>query len=610
VRVEGRCYTDELRVGSGAAPGHVLTADGQGVGTWQAPASVPDGDWTISGSDIYSSVAGNVGIGTTAPAARLEAEGGTGTAGRFGSSGIQGDITLEVQNTAGTASKFEAGSPPTSYPGNPTAVYGSAGGSAHAAHFVAWGDGRGVQVFSEGSGHALYADGGGGGYAGYFTGGSGVRVEGNCSVEGFQLTTGPTAGHVLTSDGAGAGSWQPPVFSDDDWNVSGDDMYSGVSGNVGIGTSSPAAKLDVSTSGVSQGLRLVHGGTTARVVGLERDSMPAAGQEVLYLKVPAGAPDGSRFVECERGTSEEFAVLADGSVESAGGATFAGDVDVAGALTVETHAVNAGYFSTTYVSSSAAAVEGEVTGTGSANAIGVYGHSCPSSDYGVGGFFSGCHKGVGARSNNAGGSGTHYALHAEATYGSGSAYAVYATASNAPVCYGIYASAPGSGNYAGYFNGNVHVSGTLSKSAGLFKIDHPLDPASMYLNHSFVESPDMMNVYNGNVVLDGAGEAWVELPEWFEVLNRDFRYQLTPLDAPAPNLYVADRISSNRFRIAGGAPGIEVSWQVTGVRQDRYAEANRIVVEEPKPPSEAGRYLNPELYGMPGSLGIGYAEQQ
>jgi hypothetical protein len=119
----------------------------------------------------------------------------------------------------------------------------------------------------------------------------------------------------------------------------------------------------------------------------------------------------------------------------------------------------------------------------------------------------------------------------------------------------------------------------------------------------------MMNVYNGNVVLDGAGEAWVELPEWFEVLNRDFRYQLTPLGAPAPNLYVADRISSNRFRIAGGAPGIEVSWQVTGVRQDRYAEANRIVVEESKPPSEAGRYLNPELYGMPKSLGLGYAEQ-
>ncbi len=109
----------------------------------------------------------------------------------------------------------------------------------------------------------------------------------------------------------------------------------------------------------------------------------------------------------------------------------------------------------------------------------------------------------------------------------------------------------------------------------------------------------MMNVYNGNLTLDDNGEAWVELPEWFEVLNRDFRYQLTAIGAPAPYLYIAEEISGNRFKIAGGQQGVKVSWQVTGIRQDPFANANRIQVEEDKPEAERGSYLFPELYGEP-----------
>jgi hypothetical protein len=146
--------------------------------------------------------------------------------------------------------------------------------------------------------------------------------------------------------------------------------------------------------------------------------------------------------------------------------------------------------------------------------------------------------------------------------------------------------------------GNVQVRGTLTKAAGSFRIDHPLDPGGKYLNHSFVESPDMMNVYNGNVTLDEHGRATVRLPPWFEALNRDFRYQLTPLGAPAPNLYVAKEVSGNRFTIAGGAPGGRVSWQVTGIRHDAYANAHRIPVEENKPAEERGTYLFPELVGL------------
>ncbi len=157
---------------------------------------------------------------------------------------------------------------------------------------------------------------------------------------------------------------------------------------------------------------------------------------------------------------------------------------------------------------------------------------------------------------------------------------------------------------AAFFRGNVDIDGTLSKLAGSFKIDHPLDPANKYLYHSFVESPDMMNIYNGNVVLDADGKATVKLPDYFEALNRDFRYQLTCIGGYAP-VYIASEINSNSFEIAGGTPGLKVSWTVTGIRRDAWANAHRIPVEVEKPASERGRYLAPKEHGMPESAAIG-----
>jgi hypothetical protein len=175
--------------------------------------------------------------------------------------------------------------------------------------------------------------------------------------------------------------------------------------------------------------------------------------------------------------------------------------------------------------------------------------------------------------------------------------------------FGIYGVNSATNGIAARFDGTVQVNGTLTKTAGSFRIDHPLDPANKYLQHSFVESPDMMNVYNGNVVLDGSGEAVIQLPDWFGALNKDFRYQLTCIGGFAP-VYVAEQIQNNRFKIAGGSSGLEVSWQVTGIRQDAYARQHPIEVEVEKTGRERGRYLHPDAFGMLPSLGIEYELRQ
>lgn len=170
--------------------------------------------------------------------------------------------------------------------------------------------------------------------------------------------------------------------------------------------------------------------------------------------------------------------------------------------------------------------------------------------------------------------------------------------------YGVYGETSSPDGFGLYSQGDAHVNGTLSKSAGSFKIDHPLDPANKYLSHSFVESPDMLNVYSGTVVLDGDGEATVKLPDWFEALNGDVRYQLTAVGSAAPDLHVKTKVDGGRFSIAGGRGGQEVSWQLTGIRQDAYAKEHRIVVEQVKQGSDKGKYLHPELFGKPASNGL------
>ena len=120
--------------------------------------------------------------------------------------------------------------------------------------------------------------------------------------------------------------------------------------------------------------------------------------------------------------------------------------------------------------------------------------------------------------------------------------------------------------HAGYFDGSCYATSFVSPAAPTVRLDHPLAPASKVLAHAAVVSDAPATLYSGTVTTDAAGEATVQLPEWFSALNTDLRYQLTPFaDVRA---WIKTEVADNRFTIATSEPGTKVSWLLSGVRAD------------------------------------------
>ncbi|HYE63009.1 MAG TPA: hypothetical protein VD997_13515 [Phycisphaerales bacterium] len=165
---------------------------------------------------------------------------------------------------------------------------------------------------------------------------------------------------------------------------------------------------------------------------------------------------------------------------------------------------------------------------------------------------------------------------------SGNAYGVYGRSPNSPTGWAVWA------------DGRFGASGTKS-----FVIDHPRHPASKHINHFCAEGPQPFNVYTGNAQLEADGRAVVTLPDYFEDINKDFRYQLTPIGAPGPMLHIAAEVKDNQFTIAGGTPNSKVSWTVTATRNDAWVRAHPMADVTDKLPEHQGTYLHPELFGQP-----------
>jgi hypothetical protein len=159
--------------------------------------------------------------------------------------------------------------------------------------------------------------------------------------------------------------------------------------------------------------------------------------------------------------------------------------------------------------------------------------------------------------------------------------------------------------YAVYAAGDLGCSGTKA-----FVIDHPFDPENKYLKHYCSEGPEPLNVYTGNVVTDTGGVAWVELPNYFAEINKDFRYTLTVVDDTDSTEFVqakvARKIRDNRFKIRTSAPNVEVTWRVEAVRNDAWVRAHGAPVEVEKGEGERGKYQHPELFGKAKELGMDY----
>ena len=351
------------------------------------------------------------------------------------------------------------------------------------------------------------------------------------------------------------------------WGISGKTTYTGAaSGSRGvIGTS-------MGTDGVGVAGQ-AHTGTGARgVLGISNTGTGVRG---------TGGPTGVM------GTGNNYGVrgTSTSNYGVAGEAGYAGVLGTGGSYGVYGTGTSAGVVATT---SAGYGVYSQgpigVLGIGSGTGYGVWGYNSASGGYGVVG--QGGYRGVYGSGGNAGVFGTsgYVGMWGEATTSSG-------------LNFGVYAITNSTGGYAGVFSGAVQVTGFLSKLGGGFKIDHPLDPANKYLVHSFVESPEMLNVYSGTATLDAAGKVTVDLPSYFEAENRDVRYQLTAIGAAMPDLHVASGVKKNKFAIAGGSAGQKVSWQVSGVRQDAWANANPLEVEPAKAVADRGRYLQPKVHG-------------
>lgn len=256
----------------------------------------------------------------------------------------------------------------------------------------------------------------------------------------------------------------------------------------------------------------------------------------------------------------------------------------------------------------------------SGTTTGVYGECISPNGTGVlGEYFATTGAPYGVRGKVAASSGR--AVYGETTNTTGTSFGVYGTTPST-AGRGVYGEATtttagalpygvrGSCNlitngYALYAAGDTGASGTKS-----FRIDHPLDPANKYLLHYSSESPYPQNFYNGNVTTDGKGYAWVQLPDYFDEVNSNFKYVLTVLDDRDSNEFVQAKVSKkirdNRFQIRTSVPNVEVSWRVDADRNDLYCRFKKPKSEVNKVGEEIGKYQHPMLYNKPESLGMDY----
>lgn len=355
-----------------------------------------------------------------------------------------------------------------------------------------------------------------------------------------------------------------------------------VSGNIGIGSNSPAAKLDVLVSG-----------TSAYYAINAKNTATHQGRKIaIYAESTTPVGDNGDFNNFHMGVwgyAAGTAMRNYGLMGAAEGATTnVGVVGVVGFNSAFPSGNWSGWFAGAplYVENNIAI--GTKVASNKLIAVdlttyndtpAVRGVHAVTDYYGIGVEGEGKYMGV---------KGTCSAYSGNGCYGG--YFQAYSGSSNSV---GIYASGA---TFAGDFRGNVSVSGILSKGGGSFLIDNPLNPKEENLQHSFVESPEMRNLYYGQAETVN-GRVEITLPEWWQALNgkdkAEYNYQMTPMGKWC-NLYVAEEIENNKFAVGTNDGNCKFSWQVSAIRHDAFAEKNRIPVVTEKEASQKGACIHPE----------------
>ncbi len=349
----------------------------------------------------------------------------------------------------------------------------------------------------------------------------------------------PGAGQVLKWDGT---AWVPSAdLTDQLWQESGSSIYYN-SGNVGIGTASPSARLHARGSPGNR--------TTVIITG-----------EGGQYRNPAEWPPGWG------GGLATWDILCSGV--SVSGSIVSGSLGIGISPGYRLHVIgNAVTTLARFINSST-----------DADGFGIQIETSGRRGYGV------------------------FAI-AHSTSGRGVVGLADATSGQT---FGVFGETSSPNGFGVFSWGRFGASGTKS-----FQIDHPLNPETQYLNHFSAEGPEPYNLYCGNVSTDAQGYAVVQLPPYFEAINRDFRYQLTVIDSSDDFVLakVVREIQNNRFIIRTSKPFVKVSWEVKAIRNDRWVRQYGFQTEQVKPRELQGKYVHPELYGQPKELGIHYHPEQ
>lgn len=544
-----------------AAVNELITAAGTGVTISSGTINTP---WTIAGNHIYKNNTGNVGIGATAPTELLHVQ--SATANAYGLT----EATNSTYN-AGFVAKTTGG--PNDYlqlVKHGSGASGTTAGALPLANLstLTAGAGAGTLLIQVVSANPMV-----------FATNNAERMRIAATGEVGIGVNAPSTMSKLNIIGVGSINnstfpYHAAVIAED--TLSGRTSSTGIYGRGGWrglwghnkGTASGGQAIGV--YGLLEGTKYTNYGYG--VMGENQGSGGKANYGVYGIASGAGSLEYGVYGLATDGSKYSFGVT--GISNSATASTLRLGVYGSGvsAGILGTATGGSGYLWINTLSSLTPGAVGITRTVTSGRPVGLLAHASNTTSFGASGLLTICD------SNQ-----YNYGVEAYANNGSSSNFAIYASAANASP-------------YAGYFAGAIYAT-SASSSIKSFKIDHPQDPENKYLYHSSIESPDMMNIYNGNIVTDAEGNATIQLPSYFMVLNKDFKYQLTCMGQFAQAI-VTEEIKDNKFVIKTDKPNVKVSWMVTGVRQDAAANYARVQPEVEKPASEKGFYLMPEAYGF------------